>query len=368
MKQDDLKGLRVSGNRYDLSKSTDDEDGVDFDIVEIAVHEEFDVKTMQNDIALLQIKPQDEFKNKLGKLSTVAIDATDAGLKALSKQVRELRQRRRKKRTERESMDDRVHLSPVFHVSGAISANATRAKRSGRSMASFSLLYKSTSKIKTRTVKGEDEEIDENQGSKEDNDKSKDQNSDEKKPSDTTKELDEDSVDGIKETGLNVEKNAEALKKANEEAERIQGVQSNSTINVSLFATGWGVTKENDSTPSANLQRIRMKTMQKDRCMKSKSFDGGLDPAAVVCALAANFRSDTCQGDSGGPLYTEDGDNQWTLVGIVSYGIGCARQRKENDFTLQEPGIYTRTFHYSRMIAAYLDRVEKTLNEAKADE
>ncbi len=43
---------------------------------------------------------------------------------------------------------------------------------------------------------------------------------------------------------------------------------------------------------------------------------------------------DTCNGDSGGPLMAFTTSNQWILVGVTSYGIGCARSDKA--------GIYTR--------------------------
>ena len=32
------------------------------------------------------------------------------------------------------------------------------------------------------------------------------------------------------------------------------------------------------------------------------------------------------KGDSGGPLFISNTENRWTVVGIVSYGKGCAIQ------------------------------------------
>ncbi len=61
---------------------------------------------------------------------------------------------------------------------------------------------------------------------------------------------------------------------------------------------------------------------------------------------------DTCQGDSGGPLMMFTKSQQWELVGITSYGEGCARP----DFA----GVYTR-------VAAYQSWIATTTNNAYAN-
>ena len=50
----------------------------------------------------------------------------------------------------------------------------------------------------------------------------------------------------------------------------------------------------------------------------------------MICA-GRGVGQDACQGDSGGPLVKKDGDTH-TLIGIVSWGIGCATH----------PGVYSR--------------------------
>merc|ERR1719489_50181 len=49
-----------------------------------------------------------------------------------------------------------------------------------------------------------------------------------------------------------------------------------------------------------------------------------------LCAWSKD--TDTCQGDSGGPLTVPE-NGKYTLVGVVSYGWGCASS---------SPGIYAR--------------------------
>jgi len=61
------------------------------------------------------------------------------------------------------------------------------------------------------------------------------------------------------------------------------------------------------------------------------------DPSMICAGNVAEGGVDACQGDSGGPLVAND-----QLIGIVSWGVGCARPKL--------PGVYTEVAYYSDWI------------------
>ncbi|WP_253778668.1 S1 family serine peptidase [Goodfellowiella coeruleoviolacea] len=94
---------------------------------------------------------------------------------------------------------------------------------------------------------------------------------------------------------------------------------------------GWGRTSE-ASLLSTALRKADVPIMTDTEC--AQAYPGEYDAAAMFCAGYANGGVDACQGDSGGPFVVAG-----KLVGIVSWGEGCARPGM--------PGVYTRVAAYA---------------------
>src|SRR5262249_48180681 len=66
----------------------------------------------------------------------------------------------------------------------------------------------------------------------------------------------------------------------------------------------------------------------------SADYGEYFDSASMVCAGYPEGGVDTCFGDSGGPMQAPVEDGGYRLVGITSWGGGCAEP--------DAPGVYTR--------------------------
>ncbi|MEV6911591.1 serine protease [Amycolatopsis sp. NPDC051071] len=102
---------------------------------------------------------------------------------------------------------------------------------------------------------------------------------------------------------------------------------------------GWGRVAEGGAR-SDYLRSAVVPVASDETCRTAYS---GYDPSDMVCAGYPEGGVDACQGDSGGPLVVGD-----TVIGIVSFGEGCARPNK--------PGVYTRVSHYAKEIAGQNSR------------
>lgn len=101
---------------------------------------------------------------------------------------------------------------------------------------------------------------------------------------------------------------------------------------------GWGTLTYSGSLPS-KLQEVAVKVTKQSKCVKS--YKGALFTVLDSHICAGSPGKDACQGDSGGPLIIREG-KQWALIGIVSFGIGCAEANY--------PGVYTRVSSYQDWI------------------
>ncbi|MDR7300679.1 S1 family peptidase [Haloactinomyces albus] len=102
-------------------------------------------------------------------------------------------------------------------------------------------------------------------------------------------------------------------------------------------AFGWGRTSES-GRPAHVLHSVAVPVVANAECAESYSrFDG----SAMFCAGVPEGGRDACGGDSGGP-FVVDG----RLVGVISFGAGCARPGF--------PGVYTRLSTYADEVTARL--------------
>lgn len=95
-----------------------------------------------------------------------------------------------------------------------------------------------------------------------------------------------------------------------------------------IVTAGWGRVEEGGQS-SDDLQSVEVGLLPPDTCRryyKERLTDN------MLCAGYTLGEKDSCQGDSGGPLVIKDNPNE--LVGVVSWGDGCARPNV--------PGVYAK--------------------------
>jgi secreted trypsin-like serine protease len=106
---------------------------------------------------------------------------------------------------------------------------------------------------------------------------------------------------------------------------------------------GWGLVREDSGRQERRLRYATVSTVPDTDCAADYRH-AGVDLVGEDSICAGGHGVDTCQGDSGGPMVGRDGSGQWVQVGIVSWGLGCARDAY--------PGVYTQVSTFRAAIKA----------------
>ncbi|KAI8123773.1 Trypsin delta/gamma [Lucilia cuprina] len=109
----------------------------------------------------------------------------------------------------------------------------------------------------------------------------------------------------------------------NEFIQPIALAKSRPEAGTEVTVTGWGTLTEGGSIPN-QLQEVHINYVDNSVCKKSYPLQL---TDRMLCARVDGGGKDACQGDSGGPLILNN-----ELLGVVSWGIGCARK--------SFPGVY----------------------------
>ncbi|CAM2107742.1 unnamed protein product [Caretta caretta] len=102
------------------------------------------------------------------------------------------------------------------------------------------------------------------------------------------------------------------------------------------WISGWGYTRPEHVHIAEMLKEAIVPLISTKKCNSSCMYSGELTPR-MLCAGYLDGKVDACQGDSGGPLVCQD-ELTWRLVGIVSWGTGCAEPNY--------PGVYTKVAEF----------------------
>ena len=121
---------------------------------------------------------------------------------------------------------------------------------------------------------------------------------------------------------------------------------------------GWGITRSLRPGEPAHLSDISKVlrhasfSIQSDQlCMNKSNIQ--FNTKTAFCAGDGRGGDDACRGDSGGAFVREIRNSKYVVVGVVSWGDGCAQK--------DQYGYYTR-------VHPFLEWIKETMNERKEPE
>jgi len=121
-------------------------------------------------------------------------------------------------------------------------------------------------------------------------------------------------------------------------------------IGLKCVATGWGQTTRNGSLEQ-KLHQATLQIIPNSQCADLYKIKYGLNiEDGHVCAGSSRFgeAAGACVGDSGGPLQCNFKDGLWYMVGLTSFGSGCAKPGF--------PDVFINIAHYKNWIEEVISR------------
>lgn len=121
-----------------------------------------------------------------------------------------------------------------------------------------------------------------------------------------------------------------------------QDLNAMENLEVTLTVAGWGALREGGWALPSKLQKVDVPYVSREIC--NEAYSGRITDQMICAGLPAGGK-DSCQGDSGGPIVAYE-NNQPVLVGVVSWGQGCARPKFF--------GVYSNVAQANTWIESYL--------------
>ncbi|KAH7952165.1 hypothetical protein HPB52_019673 [Rhipicephalus sanguineus] len=106
--------------------------------------------------------------------------------------------------------------------------------------------------------------------------------------------------------------------------------------NLSCAVSGWG-NERTQGTTAYSLNKLRVPLRPLKECLSIYDV-----PIGKWHLCGGRPGRGVCYGDSGGPLSCQLSDGRWYVLGVASFGSGCARAHY--------PDVYTRVHHFTGWI------------------
>jgi secreted trypsin-like serine protease len=126
-------------------------------------------------------------------------------------------------------------------------------------------------------------------------------------------------------------------------SEDLQPVCAPDPVNLYTYSksacSGWGTLESGGTCCPDILQYVTLNITTNEFCNREYGVVVDRIYDDMICASdnIGGIERDSCQGDSGGPLVVQGADGLFSVVGIVSWGIGCASGY---------PGVYARVGYF----------------------